>query len=237
MVSQAFLDARPKLKGQAIRILGQALATDSPELYSGSAMSLVGYELVKHTAKQALAEAGKSVTGVKVSEVHDCFSSSEMVIIDAIGFSAPGKAHELVRSGGITYGSKTGAVLNPSGGLISKGHPLGATGIAQCAELVWQLRGWANNRLVPVNAGEVALQQNAGLGGACVVTILQRADEADNALLTTQEVASFTRRGYNPAVEARGVTSRETDSVRSKRRSQWAEVLGRADSSRRDNTL
>ena len=69
-----------------------------------------------------------------------------MIVIDALGFSEKGKAHEMVRNGDITYGGKM--VINPSGGLISKGHPLGASGIAQCAELVWHLRGWANNRLV-----------------------------------------------------------------------------------------
>ena len=221
VVSQSFLDAHPRLQSQAIKIVGQALATDSPALYGGSAMSLVGYDMARYTAAKALDEAGRAVDQVKVAEVHDCFSSNEILAIDAIGFSARGKAHEYVREGQITYGSRK-AVVNPSGGLISKGHPLGATGIAQCAELVWQLRGWANNRLVPVRAGQVALQQNTGLGGACVVTVLDRADGQDNALLTSIEVAAATGLGYNPAVEARGVTPKQAESVRSARRSDWA---------------
>jgi sterol carrier protein 2 len=227
IVSEAFLHARPQIsKSQAVKVVGQHLSTDGPVLYSGSAMSLVGYEMVEHTAKRALAEAGyNDIHAVKVAEVHDCFSTNEMLVIDAMGFSAPGRAHEYVRSGCITYGTKH-AVFNPSGGLISKGHPLGATGIAQASELVWQLRGYANNRHVSVKTGEVALQQNAGLGGACVVTVLQRADGEENSLLIDTEVAALTQRGYNPAVEARGVTTAEIDSVRSVQRSPWAEASG-----------
>ena len=221
VVSQSFLDARPKLRSKAIRILGQSLTTDSAALYNGSAMSLVGYEMVKHTASEALAEAGMKVEDIKVAEVHDCFSTNEILAIDEIGFSAQGKAHEYVRDGQTTFGSRK-AVINPSGGLISKGHPLGATGIAQCAELVWQLRGWANNRLVPVKQGQAALQQNAGLGGACVVTILQRADGKNNALLTDNEITSTPGLGYNLAVEARGITSKHAESVRSEQWSEWA---------------
>ena len=221
VVSQTFLDARPRLKPLAVQILGQSLATDSPAAYSGSPMSLVGYEMTKHTAAQALSQAKISVDSIKVAEVHDCFSSNEILAIDAIGFSATGKAHEYVRQGQVTYGSKK-AIINPSGGLISKGHPLGATGIAQCAEHVWHLRGWANNRLVPVEAGKAALQQNAGLGGACVVTVLQRADKEANHLLTDKEIAAISGVGYNPAVEARGVSREQAARVQSKKISEWA---------------
>ncbi|KAF2236216.1 putative sterol carrier protein [Viridothelium virens] len=221
VVSKSFLNAHPELKTRAVKVTGQSLATDSPSLYSGSAMSLVGYEMVKHTASLALAEAGVNIADVKVAEVHDCFSSNEILTIDAIGFAPSGKGHEYVRDDQLTYGSKK-AIINPSGGLISKGHPLGATGIAQCAELVWQLRGWANNRLVPVKAGQAALQQNAGLGGACVVTVLQRADGQENALLTNSEITSVSGLGYNPAVEARGITAKQAKQVRAKRWSAWA---------------
>ena len=226
VVSEDFLKARLQMsRSQAVKVVGQHLSTDSPALYNGSAMSLVGYDMVRYTAMRALADAGHDgVHAVKVAEVHDCFSTNEMLVIDAMGFSAPGRAHDYVRSGSITYGSKH-AVFNPSGGLISKGHPLGATGIAQVSELVWQLRGYANNRHVRVKAGEVALQQNAGLGGACVVTILQRADGEENSLLTEAEVSALTLHGYNPAVEARGVSALEVDSVKSVRRSPWAEAL------------
>jgi len=130
------------------------------------------------------------------------------------------KAHEMVRRGDITYGGE-GVVINPSGGLISKGHPLGATGLAQCAELVWQLRGWANNRLV--KDVPVALQHNLGLGGAVVVTIYKRADGKKNSIVSDAEIAKISGIGYNPAVKAQGVTAQDADKVRSKtNRNEWA---------------
>ncbi|KAH0534063.1 hypothetical protein FGG08_007329 [Glutinoglossum americanum] len=219
LVSQEFLDARPHLKDRAILVAGQCLATDSPELFSRSSIDLVGFNMTKFAAKAAMNEAGISPKDVKVCELHDCFSANEMITIDALGLSEPGKAHEMVRRGDITYGGKV--VINPSGGLISKGHPLGATGIAQCAELVWQLRGWANNRLAP-NAG-IALQHNLGLGGATVVTVYKRADGKLNTEVKSEIVAEQTGLGYNPAVEAKGFTLAQVDQVRSRKsRSEWA---------------
>ena len=127
VVSQEFLDARPQLKEQAILIAGQQLATDSPDLFSRSAIDLVGYEMSKYAGQMALKEAGITPNDVSIVELHDCFSANEMCVIDALGLSEHGKAHELVRSGGITYGGKY--IINPSGGLISKGHPLGKQSI------------------------------------------------------------------------------------------------------------
>ena len=127
VVSQEFLDKRPHLKSQAILIAGQKLATDSPDLFSRSAIDLVGYKMSEYAAEVALKEAGITPNDVSVVEVHDCFSANEMCVIDALKLSPKGKAHELVRSGGITYGGKY--VINPSGGLISKGHPLGKSSI------------------------------------------------------------------------------------------------------------
>lgn len=221
LVSQAFLDARPALLSQAVLIAGQSLATDSPSLFQGSAIDLLGFDMARTAIRNALAEAAVTIDDVKVIELHDCFSTNEVLTIDALGLSPPGKAHEYVRAGQCTYGSKS-AVINPSGGLISKGHPLGATGIAQCAELVWQLRGWANNRLVPVLKGQVALQQNAGLGGAAVVTILRRADGRANDVVDSTEVSAQSKLCHNPAVEAKGFTMAQVESVRSKQRHDWA---------------
>ena len=219
LVSQAFLDARPHLKDQAILIAGQCLATDAPSLFSRSSIDLMGFEMSKKAAKVALEEAKVDVKDVKVCELHDCFSANEMIVIDALGLSEPGKAHEMVRKGDITYGGKM--VINPSGGLISKGHPLGATGIAQCAELVWHLRGWANNRLV--EGTTAALQHNLGLGGAVVVTVYKRADGKKAAPVSNEEVGKRNKLGYNPATEAKGFTKAQVDQVRSKQsRSEWA---------------
>lgn len=118
--------------------------------------------------------------------------------------------------------------MNPSGGLISKGHPLGATGIAQCAELVWQLRGWANNRLV--DGARAALQHNLGLGGAVVVTVYQRADGEASKRVEDDEVAKRSGVGYNPAVVAGGFTEAQAQTARSQKMvSDWAMGVGDRD--------
>ncbi|KAK4896542.1 hypothetical protein LTR27_005460 [Elasticomyces elasticus] len=219
LVSQEFLDARPHLKSQAVLIAGQQLSTDGASLFSRSAIDLMGFEMNKTASRAALKEAGVDIKDVKVCELHDCFSANEMIVIDALGLSEPGKAHEMVRKGDITYGGKM--VINPSGGLISKGHPLGASGIAQCAELVWHLRGWANNRLVKDTTA--ALQHNLGLGGAVVVTVYKRADGKTNSPVSSEEVGKQNGLGYNPAVEAKGFTRSQADRVRSKvASSEWA---------------
>jgi sterol carrier protein 2 len=212
IVSQKFLDERPHLKSQAILIAGQSLMTDSPQLYSKSSMDLVGYDMTKRAAQAALKEAGVNAKDVKVAELHDCFSANELILLEGLGFSEPGKAHMMVRNGDITYGGKV--VVNPSGGLISKGHPLGATGLAQCAELTWQLRGWANNRLV--DNADVALQHNLGLGGAVVINVYKRADGQKNVKMSDEEIKKASQFSYNPAVEARYVTKEEGEKVRSK---------------------
>ncbi|KAI4139006.1 MAG: hypothetical protein LQ340_008030 [Diploschistes diacapsis] len=219
VVSRAFLDARPRLRDRAVLIAGQCLATDAPSLFDRSAINLMGFEMTQHAARAALAQAGVTPRDVKVCELHDCFSANEMIVLDALGLAEHGKAHEMVRSGDITYGGRV--VVNPSGGLISKGHPLGATGIAQLAELTWQLRGWANNRLVEGCA--VALQHNLGLGGAVVVTVYKRADGAENRRVEDGVISEMSGVGYNPAVVAKGFTEKQADQVRSKkRRSDWA---------------
>jgi sterol carrier protein 2 len=219
IVSQKFLDARPHLRGQAVEIAGQCLASDGPSLFSRSAIDLMGRDMTQRAARAALAEAGIGPADVQVVELHDCFSANEMVTIDALELCEHGKAHELVRNGDITYGGKY--VINPSGGLISKGHPLGATGIAQCAELVWHLRGWANNRAVPDT--KYCLQHNLGLGGAVVVSVYRRADGKTASKVEDAEVARITGLGYNPAVEAKGFTQAQAAAVRSRSKtSEWA---------------
>jgi sterol carrier protein 2 len=135
LVSERFLAARPHLRSQAVLIAGQSLQTDTPAVYSRGAIDLIGFDMTKRAAAAALGEAGVTVQDIRVCELHDCFSANELILLDGLGFSEPGKAHEMVRRGDITYGGKV--VVNPSGGLISKGHPLGATGVAQCAELTW----------------------------------------------------------------------------------------------------
>ena len=117
-------------------------------------------------------QAQISADDVDVIELHDCFSANELITYEALGLCAEGEGGTLIDNGDTTYGGRW--VVNPSGGLISKGHPLGATGLAQCAELTWQLRGEADKRQVA--DAKVALQHNLGLGGACVVTAYKPAN-------------------------------------------------------------
>ncbi|KAG5992460.1 hypothetical protein E4U54_003638 [Claviceps lovelessii] len=223
LVSQAFLDARPHLlreAGAAVEIAGQCLATDAPSLFSRSSIDLMGYEMTQHAVRTAMAEAHITPDDVQIVELHDCFSANQMVAMDALGLCERGKAHELVRRGDITYGGKY--IINPSGGLISKGHPLGATGLAQCAELVWHLRGWANNRAGPNT--RYCLQHNLGLGGAVVVTVYRRRDgQVAPQDMDDATIGKMNGLGYNPATEARGFTREQAEGVRSnKAASQWA---------------
>ena len=170
VASEKFVDEHD-LWDQAIEITGQALVTDTKETFDDdSAISLVGYEMSRLAAEQALNEAGTGIDEVDVVELHDCFSANELITYEALGLAERGHGHELVDAEATTYGGST--VVNPSGGLISKGHPLGATGLAQCSELTWQLRGNADARQVE-GAGK-ALQHNIGLGGAAVVTVYEK---------------------------------------------------------------
>lgn len=157
------------LQAKAIEILALEMATDLPTTFNkeSDCMRIVGYDMSQLAAKRAYQKSGVKPQDVQVVELHDCFSCNELITYEALGLCLPGKAIEMVRNGDNTYGGKY--VINPSGGLISKGHPLGATGIAQCAELTWQLRGEADKR--QVQNVKYALSHNIGLGGAAIVGI------------------------------------------------------------------
>lgn len=156
------------LEDQAIEIVAQALTTDTADAFADQSMiDVVGAPMTKAAAEQVFAESGLTVDDIDVIELHDCFAINEIITYEGLGLCEPGEGGELVESGATTYGGRW--VVNPSGGLISKGHPLGATGLAQCAELTWQLRGQADAR--QVDGARVGLQHNLGLGGACVVTL------------------------------------------------------------------
>jgi len=160
------------LQDKAIEILGMAMTTDFPSSYEGSMMKMVGYDMTKEAARRVYEQSGLGPENLDVIELHDCFSCNELITYEALGLCPEGKAGEFVDAGAQTYGGQV--VVNPSGGLISKGHPLGATGLAQCAELDWQLRGEADAR--QVDGAKVALQHNLGLGGAAVVTMYRKGD-------------------------------------------------------------
>ncbi|MFC0113963.1 lipid-transfer protein [Kibdelosporangium aridum] len=165
LASESFVE-RHGLQGQAVEIIGQAMVTDLDSTFDGTAAGIVGVHMSTVAARQVYDQAGIGPEDVDVIELHDCFSTNELLTYEALGLCATGEGGKLVDNGATTYGGRW--VVNPSGGLISKGHPLGATGLAQCAELTWQLRGIADARQVP--GAKVALSHNIGLGGAAVVT-------------------------------------------------------------------
>ncbi len=154
-----------------VRIRAQAMTTDRPAAFNGGDMrELVGVGMAKEAAAQVYAAAGVGPEDLDVVELHDCFAQNELISYEALGLCPPGGAERFIEEGDNTYGGAV--VTNPSGGLLSKGHPLGATGLAQCYELTHQLRGTAERR--QVEGARLALQHNLGLGGACVVTLYER---------------------------------------------------------------
>ena len=166
VVSEEFVD-KHDLAGQAVEIVGQSMVTDLPSTFEDrSAISLVGADMTRTAAARVYEQAGIGPDDIDVIELHDCFSTNELLTYEALGLCGEGEGGKLVDNDDTTYGGRW--VVNPSGGLISKGHPLGATGLAQCSELTWQLRGTADKR--QVDGAAVALQHNIGLGGAVVVT-------------------------------------------------------------------
>ena len=160
---------------RGVRIVAQELVTDTEATFATlegkqSMMSLVGYDMSARASNAVYEKAGIGPEEVHVVELHDCFTANELISYEALSLIPEGDAERFISDGDNTYGGKI--VVNPSGGLLSKGHPLGATGLAQCAELVWQLRSEAGLR--QVDNARIALQHNIGLGGACVVTLYQK---------------------------------------------------------------
>jgi sterol carrier protein 2 len=154
-----------------VYIAAQSMKTDyASSFQSDSMIKMVGYDMAAAAAKEVYEKSGVGPADVDVVELHDCFTANELLTYEAIGLCGEGEAEKFIWAGDNTYGGKF--VVNPSGGLLSKGHPLGATGLAQCTELVWHLRGQAGDRQVP--DARIALQHNLGLGGACVMTMYRR---------------------------------------------------------------
>lgn len=169
LVSGAFA-ARHGLKDR-VRIRAQAMTTDRPSTFdTRDMMRVVGFDLSKSAAEKVYEKAGVAPEDIDVVELHDCFAQNELITYEALGLCGEGEAEKFVLDGDNTYGGRY--VTNPSGGLLSKGHPLGATGLAQCYELVHQLRGAADAR--QVDGARLALQHNLGLGGAAVVTLYEK---------------------------------------------------------------
>ena len=154
-----------------VKMTGQSMTTDFPSSFEGNTMmQIVGSDMSQAAANDLYERAGIGPEDVDVVELHDCFTSNEIITYEALQLTEEGGSEQFVSDGDNTYGGMV--VVNPSGGLLSKGHPLGATGLGQCAELVWQLRGEAGPR--QVEGARVGLQHNLGLGGACVVSLYQK---------------------------------------------------------------
>ena len=196
LASEAFVH-KHKLENQAVEVLALEMATDtSSELFTGSSsMSIAGYDMSRTAANKAYSQAKINPKQVQVVELHDCFSANELITYEALGLCEQGKAGEMIDNKDNTYGGRV--VVNPSGGLISKGHPLGATGLAQCCELVWQLRGVCEKR--QVKGVEYALQHNIGLGGAAVVGVYKRGWKQGGE--EKAKGGAWEKYGKNPAVD------------------------------------
>jgi acetyl-CoA acetyltransferase len=155
-----------------VRIAAQAMTTDTASTFNaGDMMKVVGFDMTQSAANQVYEAAGVGPEDIDVVELHDCFAHNELITYEALGLCPEGGAERFIDNGDNTYGGRF--VTNPSGGLLSKGHPLGATGLAQCYELTRQLRGTAD--ATQVDGARRGLQHNLGLGGACVVTLYERA--------------------------------------------------------------
>jgi acetyl-CoA acetyltransferase len=171
-------------RGQPGDLVIEASVTVSGLLWDQRSDDVWGYASVARAAEKAFAQAGRSPDGIDVLEVHDAFTIGEIITLEALGLAPRGKGAELAPSG---HTARDGTQpVNPSGGLLSRGHPLGATGTAQLAEIAWQLRGRAGARQTVRSRGgrrgggppQVGLVETMGGGAAgmdgnaCVVTIL-----------------------------------------------------------------
>ncbi|KLT46138.1 putative sterol carrier protein [Cutaneotrichosporon oleaginosum] len=205
VASEAFV-RKHCLQDRAVEIAAVAVASDSSLLYNArSRIELAGADMTRRAARAAFAAAGLTPADIQVMELHDCFAANELISYDALGLCPPGNAHKIVEAGDNTYGGKW--VINPSGGLESKGHPLGATGLGMIFSAVLQVRGEAGRLQAP--GVRNALTHNVGLRGACVVSILQRPS------FWKPGSTAATRFGYNVADEVRQISASDLAKVRS----------------------
>jgi len=214
-----------KLENQAIEIVAQALATDGTTTFQRrSAMEIIGYSMSKVCADQVFREAGfKANEGrelVGVVELHDCFAANELITYPALGLCPLNEAHKLVEQNDNTYGGKY--VINPSGGLEAKGHPLGATGLGMHFYITMQLREWAGPMQAPGlfdivdKRGKYGLVHNLGLGGAVVVSLLRRPE-----FYKPGGMDGRSRLGYNHAHECRPISIHDVHKVKAQNSSSF----------------
>ena len=172
----------PDLQNKAVEVLSSILGTDTRITFEDkSLMSRIGYHLANRVANEAYKEANVTSKDIRVIELHDCFAANELLMYEALDLCEKGTAGKFIDEGNNTYGGKY--VINPSGGLTSKGHPLGATGLAQITELCWQLRGLSGKR--QVENVKYAMSHNLGLGSAVVISIFKKYNEKYEDLKST----------------------------------------------------
>lgn len=175
-------DLARKYTNKPVKVLSSAFVTAR---YRGSGASMTVSDVTRVAAEKAYKEAGITPTDIDVLECHDCFSITEIMIYDGLYLCEKGQGGRLIDEGMTEINGKW--PTNLSGGLLAKGHPIGATGVAQIAEIVWQLRGEAGRRQVP-NKHKIGVAHNYGgfpgavsecqIGGGdfgnCVVTVMSR---------------------------------------------------------------
>jgi len=155
---------------QEVVIRAQVTVSDvESDLDPPNVLDALGQDAIRRAARRAYELAGVGPEDVDVAEVHDSAVSNELIACASLGFCREEDLSGFVQGGANTYGGKV--VVGPSGGLLSRGHPMGATGLAQVVELVWQLRGQGGAR--QVERARTALAHNGGIGGGQTVTILQ----------------------------------------------------------------
>ncbi|KIY66538.1 thiolase-like protein [Cylindrobasidium torrendii FP15055 ss-10] len=215
VADEAFVHAHG-LENQAIELVATELETDTLSAYNkADAMEVVGYGMTRSCADKVFEQAGATRDEVGVIELHDCFAANELVTYDALRLCPDGGALDIIRKGDNTYGGKY--VINPSGGLEAKGHPLGATGLGMHFYITMQLRNWAGPMQAPGlfsadnPQGKYGLVHNLGLGGAVVVSLLRRPEFFKEGGKDGRD-----RLGYNHAHECRPVTVEDVRKVRSK---------------------
>ena len=192
LCNEEYLNSHPNIKDQAVEVLACVLETDKEDTFNTNSMiDIVGFKTAERAVKKALSSAKISIEDVGAIELHDCFSANELITYESLGLCEKGKAGEFIDKGNNTYGGKY--VVNPSGGLTSKGHPLGATGLAQITELTWQLRGMADQR--QVKDLKYALSHNLGLGSAVVITVLKKFNGKKHTSKTTSSPEALSLEG------------------------------------------
>ena len=154
-----------------VKIISQSMTTDYESTFAeNDMMQLVGYDMSREAARNVCEDSAVDIKDIDVVELHDCFATAEMLHYENLGLCKDGEAGKMIDEGHVELGGKV--PVNVSGGLLSKGHPLGATGIANIYEICTHLRGEAGKR--QVEGAKIGMTHVIGLGTACGIHILEK---------------------------------------------------------------